>query len=171
MKFRCLLAVLSLCLAGPALAQQTRSLAAGAESPAAAIEQAGWLTGTWRGEGLGARATEVYSAPQAGGMAGHFLLEDGKGGVAFYELMQIVPRGKSLVYRLRHFNADLTGWEDGTGKAVEFPLVAIEKDAIHFDGLSFRVTGPDSMVCWVRIHNKDGSVEEVPFRYVRDAAR
>jgi hypothetical protein len=117
---------------------------------------------------MGARATEVYSAPQAGRIAGHFLLEDGKGGVAFYELMQIVPRGKSLVYRLRHFNADLTGWEDKTGKAVEFPLVAIEKDAVHFDGLTFRVTGPREMTCWVRIRHGDGSTEEVPFRYVRD---
>ncbi|WP_213982659.1 DUF6265 family protein [Sphingomonas sp. dw_22] len=165
---RCTLAALLLCLAPPALAQETRSLAAGAQSPAATLDQLAWLAGTWRGEGLGAPATEVYSAPQAGRIAGHFLQEDGKGGIEFYELMQIVPRGESLVYRLRHFNADLTGWEDATGKAVEFPLVAIEKDAIHFDGLTFRITGPRAMTCWVRIRHKDGSTEEMPFRYVRD---
>lgn len=166
---RLILGALALCLAGPAWAQETRSLSAGAASPAASVEQLAWLAGTWRGEGLGAVATEVYSSPQAGQIAGHFQLEDGRGGIAFYELMQIVPRAGSLVYRLRHFNPDLTGWEDKTGKAVEFGLVAIEGDKAHFDGLTLHRTGPDSMTVWVRIGKKDGSSEEAPFRYRRSA--
>jgi hypothetical protein len=163
---RPLLALL-LCAATPALAQETRSLAPGQVSPPAKIEDLSWLAGTWRGEGLGAAATEVYSSAQAGRMAGHFQQEDGKGGIKFYELMQIVPRGRSLVYRLRHFNGDLSGWEDKSGKVVEFALVAVEKDAIHFDGMTFRRTGPDAMTCWVKIERDDGKTEEMPFRYRR----
>ena len=156
-----------LALASPARAQETRSLAPGAKSPPATVSQLAWLTGAWRGEGLGAPATEVYSAPQGGGMAGHFVQEDGKGGVAFYELMQVVPRGGSIVYRLRHFGADLKGWEDATGKAVEFPLVAIEADAVHFDGLTLRRSGADAMTAWVKIRHDDGKTEELAFRYRR----
>lgn len=162
-------AALSLILALPALAQETRSLAPDAKPPRAEIAQLAWLAGTWRGEGLGASATEVYSSPQAGRIAGHFQLEDGKGGIAFYELMQIVPLGDSLAYRLRHFNPDLSGWEDKTSKPVEFRLVAIEPDAVYFDGMTLKRSGANQMTVWVRIGEKDGSSQEAPFRYKRAA--
>ncbi|WP_404335345.1 DUF6265 family protein [Sphingomonas sp. MMS12-HWE2-04] len=149
----------------PAAAQETRTLAAGAKSPPAKIEQLGWLAGTWRGDGLGGAATEVYSI-QAGTIAGHFLQENEQGGALFYELMQIVPRDGSLIYRLRHFGASLKGWEDVTGDAVEFPLIAIEGDAVYFDGMTFRRTGPDEMTVWAKISDQ-GKEKEMPFRYRR----
>ncbi|PAX07577.1 DUF6265 family protein [Sphingomonas lenta] len=153
--------------AAPVAAQETRSLAPGAPSPPATIDQLAWLEGAWTGDGLGAPATEVYSAPQAGQIAGHFVQTDPKGGVMFYELLQIAPRGRSLVYRLRHFNADLTGWEDAKPKkAVEFPLVAIDGDAAYFDGLTLKRTGPDAMTATVRIGG-EGGPKEVSFRYRR----
>jgi hypothetical protein len=160
-------AALLLCTAPGALAQETRTLTPGAKPPPASVDQLSWLAGTWRGEGIGAPATEVYSSPQAGGILGHFLQEDGKGGVQFYEIIQIVPVDGSLAYRVRHFNPDLTGWEDKTGKAVEFRLVAIEGDAFYFDGLTLRRSGADAMTAWVRVHKKDGGTEEIAFRYRR----
>lgn len=149
----------------PAAAQETRSLAPGAKSPPAKIDQLGWLAGSWRGEGLGGPATEVYSL-QAGTIAGHFLQENEQGGPLFYELMQIVPHEGSLVYRLRHFGASLKGWEDITGNAVEFPLIAIESDAVYFDGMTFRRTGPDEMTVWAKT-SEQGKEKEMPFRYHR----
>ena len=161
-----LLALMLTLAASPAIAQATRSLAPGAESPPADVAQRAWLTGAWEGEGLGAQAIEVYSRPVAGQIAGHFLLLDDDGGVAFYELLQIAPAGDSLVYRLRHFHPDLRGWEDATGEAVAFPLVAIEADAAYFDGLSFVREGEDAMAVTVRIGQGD-TTEEATFRYRR----
>lgn len=82
--------------------------------------------------------------------------------------MQIVPAGRSLTYRLRHFNADLTGWEDAKGgKAVDFPLVAVEENAVFFDGLTLRRTSPDAMDVHVRINDGAKGSHEVRFRYRR----
>lgn len=162
-----MLAAFALIAAAPVAAQETRTAEAGARAPAATLADLAWLEGTWRGDGLGAPAIEVYSAPAAGQIAGHFVQTTAKGGVEFYELMQIVPRDGSLVYRLRHFNPDLTGWEDAkAGRAVEFPLVAIAPDRIDWNGMSMRREGADAMTVWVRIGGKDGA-REVPFRYVR----
>lgn len=156
---RPLLLAILLLIATPVAAQQTRSLAPGAASPSATIDRLGWLAGRWHGEGLGGTVTEVYSPPAAGQMSGHFeMIADGK--LLFYEIMQIVERDGSLAYRLKHFNADLSGWEE-KDEAVEFRLVAIEGDAFHFDGMSFYRTAPDAMTVWVRIGDEaDGSREE-----------
>lgn len=162
------IALTLLLLATPALAQNTRSVAPGAQSPPASIADAAWLSGgVWRGSGLGASAVEVYSPPAAGQISGHFeLVAEGK--VRFYELMQIVEQGGSLVYRLKHFNADLTGWEE-KGDSVAFALVAKEADALHFDGMSFHRTGPDSMTVWLRIDDrKTGNSREERFDYRRE---
>lgn len=166
---RPLLALALTCLTLPAAAQETRGLAPGTASPPATVDQLGWLAGSWRGEGYGGPATEVYSAPEGGQISGHFVQQDGKGGVAFYEIMQIVPRGGSLVYRLRHFNYDLTGWEDAkAGKAVEFPLVKIEGDTVWWNGMTMRREGADAMVVWVRIDGEGGAPDkEIAFRYRR----
>ena len=147
-----------------AVPDQTRSARVGDAPPDARIESLAWLEGSWHGPGLGGDATEVYAAPEAGQITGHFT-QTQKGKVAFYELIQIVPVGRSLAYRLRHFNADLTGWEDATRKPESFALVAIEKDAVHFDGLTMRRLGPNRIDVWVRIDGK--APREAPFRYTR----
>ena len=151
-----------LLLATPVFAQETRSLEPGAKSPPATIAQLAWLTGTWRGEAMGAPATEVYSSPEIGQIAGHFMLQDGKGAVRVYELQQFKPVGDSIVYRLRHLNYDLTGWEDATGKALDFPLVAIEGDSFYFNGLTVKREGKNKLTIWIKIQGKDQ-----PFRYTR----
>jgi len=160
------IALLSLALAtAPAAAQQTRSLGGGT-SPAASIDQLAWLAGSWVGTGMGSDVTETYSAPLGGRITGHFAMADGKGGVAFTELVDYVPAGQSLAYRVRHFNPDMTGWEDRTGKPVVFPLVAIEGNRWFFDGMTLERNGSDALTMWVRI-TEDGKTQEVPFRFTR----
>ena len=62
------------------------------------------------------------------------LVQGGKAG--FYELMTFKEESGSLVFRLKHFNADLTGWEE-KGETVDFQLVAIEEYVAFFDGITF----------------------------------
>jgi hypothetical protein len=149
----------------PLAAQQTRSAAAGAKPPPAKAPDLAWLAGTWEGEGISGAAREVYFPPAAGQVAGHFTQMRGDD-VWFYEILSIAEVGGSLEYRLKHFNADLTGWEE-KAEVRRFPLVAIENDAWYFDGLTIRRDGPDGMVGAVKVETKDGSRKEYVFRYKR----
>ena len=157
-------------LASAAHAQDVRSLEEGETSPPAKIEQLGWLVGHWEGEGLGGKSYETISPPIGGQMIGHFQqVKDGK--VQFYELYQFVPHGDSLRLRLKHFNADLTGWEEKE-ETVEFPLVAIEKDAVYFDGLTMRRTKDGGMEAFVIVSDGGGDAgETVSFRFKRKPGR
>ena len=126
-------------LALPAAAREkqtehTFKLAAGETSPPARSDDMAWLAGRWSGEALGGVSEEIWSAPRGGAMMGMYrLVREGK--PVFYELCTIVEENGSLVLRLKHFNPDLTGWEEKT-RTVDFPLVAIEGGAFHFEGMS-----------------------------------
>ena len=166
MRWRAAVAVLAASLgASSAAAGETRTLAPGAASPPASIDQLAWLQGEWRGEGLGGTSIETYSAPTGGQITGHFVQANADG-VVFTELMHALTRGPSIAWRLRHFNPDLTAWEE-KNEVVRFPLVAVERDAFFFDGLTIRRDGQDGMVAAVRIGNKDGTSREAVFRYRR----
>ncbi len=148
-------------------ADDTKKATPGTAPPHANLSTLGWLRGSWEGAGIrGGKALEVYSEAAGGQMAGHFRQLKPDGSVMFYELMAITEKEGSLHYRLKHFNADLTGWEEQ--KVVrDFPLVAIEGDAWYFDGLTIKKNGPDGMTAIVRIEQKDGTSHELAFRYTR----
>lgn len=162
---RLIVAVL-LSLAAPVAAQNVRSAAPGAPPAAASIEDLAWLAGSWRGQALGGEVTETYSAPLGGRITGHFVAGDGKGGVTFTEIVDYVPVGRSIAYRVRHFAPDMTGWEDKTGKPEVFPLIAVERNRWFFNGMTLERTGPNSLTMWVRIGDGAGA-KEVPFRLTR----
>lgn len=61
------------------------------------------------------------------------LVRDGK--PVFYEMMTLVEEKASLTLRLKHFNPDLTGWE-AKDQTIDFPLVAVSNEIVHFDGMS-----------------------------------
>jgi hypothetical protein len=146
-------------------AQETREAVPGAQPPAAKVADLAWLAGTWEGEGISGGAREVYFPPAAGQIAGHFTQMRGDA-VWFYEILSIAEVGGSLEYRLKHFNADLTGWEE-KAEVQRFPLVAVTGTTWYFDGLTLRRDGPNRMVAAVRVETKDGKPKEYVFRYTR----
>ena len=151
--------------ASPAVAEQTRSATAGSRPPAAQLSDLAWLEGTWVGEGFGAKLQETYTGPSGGQMVGHFsAIKDGA--PEFYEFIMMAQVGNSLEYRVRHFNPEMTAWEDKT-EFVRFPLVAAEKDSWYFDGYTLRRTGPDTAVHIVRIKRKDGTADEAMLPYCK----
>ena len=138
--------------------------------PAATLDAVAWMAGgVWRGDGLGGVTEESWSQPAAGAMMGMFRLvkggAEGRAEVAFYEFLTMVEEGGSLVLKLKHFNADLTGWEE-KGGFVTFRLVRVTPDAIYFDGLTFRREGPDKMTIFLALRDANGVREEI-FRYAR----
>ncbi|MGE0128387.1 MAG: DUF6265 family protein [Blastocatellales bacterium] len=153
-------------LAQERLTEHTFKLKPGEKSPPATIADIAWLAGAWTGVGLGGISEEMWSAPRGGAMLGTYrLIKDDK--PVFYELITVVEEQGSLVFRLKHFNPDMTGWEE-KDKTVDFPLVAKEKGVIHFRGLSFRQEGEDAMTIFLAIRNRnDGSLREETFRLTR----
>ena len=146
----------------------TVALTPGAASPPARLAAVEWLAGYWVGEGLGGSVEELWSPPRAGAMMGAFRLVRGDA-IAFYELMTLVEEDGSLVLRLKHFNPDLTGWEEQE-ETVDFPLVAADGEWIRFDGLSIQRTGADTMTVYVAISSEGSAPREAEFSYRRVAS-
>lgn len=135
------------------------------DRPAASLADVAWLEGHWRGEGLGAVVEETWLPPAGGAMAGVFRLVD-DGELRFYELVTLTEEAGSLVLRLKHFNADLTGWE-AADETVDFPLVRMRLDTLWFDGLTIAREGETAMRIWVALEQSSGEVGEGEFIYRR----
>lgn len=146
--------------------RETRAAVEGESPPSASIDELAWLAGSWIGEGLGGVAREFYSPPMGGIITGHFVYQRGES-MGFSEILSIAPLGDSLIYRLKHFNPDLTGWEE-KDEVIEFPLIAREGDAFFFNGLTVRKDGDDGLVVAVRL-DQGGEVGEAVFRYRRES--
>ena len=150
----------------------TIGLPADAPRPKATLAAVSWLAGgAWRGEGMGGVAEEQWSAPAGGQMMGMFrLLKPGAGGneaVSFYEFLTLVEQDGSLVMKLKHFNADLTGWEE-KDKFVTFRLARVTPDAVYFDGLTFRREAPDRLSIFLALRDSaTGTVSEATFKLTR----
>jgi Domain of unknown function (DUF6265) len=158
---------LVLVLAAPVWAQEkhtehTMKLAEGQVSPPATIQDMAWFTGRWTGDGLGGQNEETWGPSENGRMIGTF--KHSKGGKpVFYEFMTFMEHEGSLTLRLKHFNPDLTGWEE-KDKFVEFKFVAKKDGAMYFSGLTFMPTGKDSATIYLAMRNsKTGTVNEVVF--------
>jgi len=145
----------------------TRALQPGAERPKATVEELAWIAGHWRGPGLGGTAEEVWTEPAGGAMLGMFRSLGPDGEVRFYELFTLAEDDDgSLSIRLKHFNPDMTGWEE-KDEMVTFPLVALSEDAAWFDRLTFHRAGPDELHVHLAIGQPDGTAREETFRYHR----
>ena len=162
-----ILLVLMVTVAGPSLAQSpltenTLALDDSTHMPPASIHDLAWLAGHWRGEFLDGVADEVWAPPSAGSMMGMFrLVQDSA--IVFYELMTIVEDGGTLVLKLKHFNPDLSGWEEKDDH-VAFSLVRLGERAAYFEGLTFKRVPGDVLRGYLAMHRGD-DVREAAFTY------
>ncbi len=153
------------CLISPTLiAQHTMSFDKKEGSPAARIDDVAWIAGHWKGEAMGGFTEEIWSPPSAGSMMASFKFSD-ETSVKFYELELISEIEGTLILQLKHFHANLMGWEE-KDETVDFKLVKIMKEAAYFDGMTFEKVGDDKMNVYVVIGD-NGKSEEVKFSYKR----
>lgn len=154
-----------LVLASPLAAQETRVGEPGFVSPSASIAAAAWLVGQWSGTGIaGAEAHEDWLPPSGDTMVGSFVQETAEGGIMFTEHMYLMEQDGSLVVKLKHFNPDLTGWEEKDGM-VTFRLLSAEPCALHFNALTYRCDGDGGMVVAVRMKSDKPEPQELVFRF------
>lgn len=153
--------------ATPLAAQHTRVAPEGHVPPPATLAAAEWLVGEWVGTGIdGAEAAEAWLPPSAGTMVGLFVQEKPDGSLMFTEHIYMAEEGGSLVLKLKHFNPDLTGWEEKDGM-VRFRLLSIEPCAAFFSSLTYRCDGPDGLLVAVRMRNAGAEAKELVFRFKR----
>ena len=145
--------------------ENTLALETGTPPPAATLDDISWLEGHWTGEAFGGLAEEIWSAPRGGSMMGMYRHIDGAS-VSMYEILALVEESGSLVLKLKHFNPDLTGWEE-KNEVRAFPLVKREAEKLYFDGMTFERLGPDEIRVFLAIDMRDGSVHEELFNYRR----
>ena len=144
--------------------EHTFKLSEGEAAPAATLSDAAWLSGDWNGTAFGSQFEETWSVPSVDSMVGYFKLFSEEG-VSFYELMLLTVDEGTLSLKVRHFNADFTAWEDKT-EFVNFRLVKLEEDALHFAGLSFYRRDENHIDAYIVMRNGD-EISEHELKYVR----
>ena len=144
--------------------EHTFKLAPGESRPAATLEDASWLVGSWTGAAFGQRFEQVWNPPSAGTMVGLFKLFSDDG-VAFYELLLLSVEEGTLSLKVKHFNPDFSAWEEKSDYH-NFKLVKKEEDKLHFGGLSFYRQGDDAMDGYIVMRNGDETTEN-HLRYER----
>lgn len=157
------------CTSGATMAAEPRTehtyqLAEGESRPAATIEDAAMLVGSWEGTAFGGRIEEVWNPPSAGSMVGMFKFFVGDE-VAFYEIFVMTVEEGTLSLKVKHFGPDFTAWEE-KAEFTEFRLVKIDEDALHFGGLSFYKRGDDAIDGYIVMKNAEG-IREEPLVYKR----
>lgn len=142
--------------------ENTLKLAEGQVSEKATIADAAWLAGNWRGTGLGGFSEETWSPAEGGVMVGTYrLLKDGK--PVFYEMMWLLETEGTLILRLKHFNPDLTGWEE-KDKSVDFKFIKKDGKRLYFSGLTFEQVAKDELNIFLALRQPDGSFKEEAFK-------
>ncbi|SFO90220.1 DUF6265 family protein [Qipengyuania nanhaisediminis] len=148
-------------------AQEVRDTPEDHTPPPASLKQMGWLVGHWSGTGIGgAPAHESWLLPTGNTMVGTFIQMKDETEIMFTEHIYLMEEEGSLVMRLKHFNADLTAWED-KGGMVTFKLIALEDCAAYFRALTLRCDGDNGLVAAVRMKSAGGEISELVFRFER----
>ena len=144
--------------------EHTYQLSEGESRPAATLEDAAMLVGSWEGTAFGGRIEEVWNPPSAGSMVGmfKFFVDDE---VVFYEIFLMTVEEGTLSLKVKHFGPDFSAWEE-KDDFIEFRLVRIDDDALHFGGISFYQRGDDAIDGYIVMKNADG-IREEPIVYRR----
>ncbi|MDX5339200.1 MAG: DUF6265 family protein [Cyclobacteriaceae bacterium] len=129
------------------------------------VEDMSWLTGYWTGTGLGGECEEVWMPAQDGHMIGTFRFWS-EGKLVFSEFMNFVQDGESITLKLKHFNPDLSGWEEKE-EWTTFKLIEMGTQEAYFNGLTFKRTGNQLSIFLSLTQNGERKIEE--FRFTRSA--
>ncbi|MDJ0655836.1 MAG: DUF6265 family protein [Xanthomonadales bacterium] len=139
--------------------EHTYGLSEGEARPQATLEDAAFLAGSWTGTAFGKQFETVWNPPSQGSMVGLFKLFDDQG-VSFYEILLLtVDEEGALSLKVKHFTPDFIAWEEKED-FINFRLVKLSEDELHFSGLSFYRRGDDRMDGYIVMRNGDQLSEQ-----------
>lgn len=129
-------------------------------SEKATLKDIEWLAGNWTGEAFGGTFEENWSNPSGGSMLFNFkLVVDGK--VVFYELGHIIEKEKTLLYQIKHFSANLKGWEE-KDHSEDFRFIKKDKNRFYFDNFTFEKVSDNEVNLYAYFED---TKEEVVFNF------
>lgn len=146
----------------------TSAGAAAREAPRIELSDLAWLAGCWQGTGFGNRVEECWMTAPDGRLTGMFQMIDADGQQTMSEIFVLDEFEDGPAIRLKHFHADLTGWED-KDEFVVFPLRETGTDFARFDGLTYRRTEDGRLIVEVVVsQGEESSVQRLEFQRVED---
>jgi hypothetical protein len=81
------------------------------QAPAASIQSLAFLSGTWTEDSPDGHEEEYWSKPIGSSIVGTYrVVKDGS--AVFYEFWAIESEASHLVFKMKHFNQGLVGWEE-----------------------------------------------------------
>ena len=122
------------------------------------LDELSWLVGHWQGPGFGGICEEVWLPASAGSMVGTFKMSV-NGEVQFYELMVITVDSTGPTLKLKHFNSDMTGWEE-KDEVINFAFNSAKENELSVGATTYKRITVDSLDIFVDVGNKDGSVRQ-----------
>lgn len=137
-------------------------------SPPASLKSIEWLAGHWQGKAFGGITEEIWTPPLGNSMMCAFKLAiDDK--IKFYEITTITEEDQTLILRLKHFHADLKGWEE-KDVTQDFRLVKVTPTKIYFESFTIEKVSKNEVNMYVVI-GAEGNQEEEKFNYRRVATK
>ncbi len=129
------------------------------------VEELAWLQGFWTGTGFGGECEEVWMPAVDGSMIGTFRFWS-EGKLVFSEFMHLIQEGETFSLKLKHFNADLSPWEEKE-EWTTFRLVEVGENIVYFHGLTMKREG-DEITLWLAL--TEGGVRTIEeLKYVKKA--
>ncbi|MHA7129006.1 DUF6265 family protein [Algoriphagus namhaensis] len=141
---------------------QVKHLREGEAPGRGTVSDIAWLSGYWTGSGLGGECEEIWSPVMDGHMIGTFrFFSEGK--MVFSEFMHLIQEGDSFTLKLRHYNPDLSAWEE-EGEWTDFPLVELGENIVWFDGLTIENLGEELLLSLAISEDGEWSIETLRYR-------
>ena len=147
---------LAVCCAFFLLLSMSAQAEEGASKPT--LDELNWLVGNWQVPGFGGICEEVWLPASAGSMVGTFKMSV-NGKVQFYELMVITVDSTGPTLKLKHFNSDMTGWEE-KDEVINFSFNSAGKNELSIGALTYMKLAEDSLHILVDRKSKDGGIRQ-----------
>ena len=129
------------------------------------FHQLSWLTGCWKGTGLGGEVEECWVRSADNVFTGVFqLTKNGK--QQFSEIVMIAEFEGKLGMRVKHFDTSFRQWDSDQGVGPTFPFVEMGENFVQFEGLRYELIDG---VCHVTLDMKRGDkIHQMNFKYNRN---
>lgn len=130
------------------------------------IADLAWLEGCWEGTGFAMSVEECWMSAPDGRLTGMFQMIGADGAQTMSEIFVLDEFEDGPAIRLKHFNADMTGWEAGD-EFLSFALIETGEDFARFEGLEYRLEAGRLIVDLVVGTGAGERIERLEFDRVR----
>ena len=129
------------------------------------LDQISWLEGYWKGNGFGGTCDEIWTPAMDNSMSGIFRYSQNDT-LQFKEYMVIEEIDSSLILKLKHFNRDLSPWEE-KDEWTTFKLVEIEGQTAYFNGLTYHKKKNQLIIKLILHHDGEEHIETFTFKKMK----